>query len=77
MDSGNATQSVITSIIGTANYANLPPQLDYVVQTLVNVSVWQVLGTVVALAVAYDQSMLKLSIDLRENCCNSNLCSYS
>lgn len=37
---------------------NIPPlQLEYVVDAISHASVWTVLWTVVALAVAYDQSM--------------------
>lgn len=37
--------------------ANLPPQVDYVVDTIANASVMAWLFTLLAIAVAYDQSM--------------------
>lgn len=36
---------------------NIPLQLEYVVDAISHASLWTVLWTVVALAVAYDQSM--------------------
>lgn len=62
MEAVNATRasSVLTSVIANSKYvsANLPPQLDYVIETISTAGPWTWLFTILALCVAYDQSML-------------------
>lgn len=52
------TTTDFTSVLATAKYAsvNVPPQLDYVVETITNASIWSVLVTIFAMCVVYDQS---------------------
>jgi C-22 sterol desaturase len=56
----NATS--FTSPLATVRYGavNLPSQLDYVVDAVSNAGCWQIVLTVLALLVAYDQCMLCL-----------------
>ncbi|KAF7555426.1 hypothetical protein G7046_g6554 [Stylonectria norvegica] len=57
MDVNTTEPTGFTSIIAGGKYAsvNIPPQLDYVVDTIANAGVWTLLLTLVALCVAYDQ----------------------
>lgn len=45
---------------------NIPLQLEYVVDAISHASLWTVLWTAVAIAVAYDQSMFLPRIDYNE-----------
>jgi C-22 sterol desaturase len=62
MDALNATRasSVFTSVLANSKYvsANIPPQLDYVIETITAAGPLTWLFTIIALCVAYDQSML-------------------
>lgn len=62
MEAVNATgaSSVFTSVLANSKYvsANIPPQLDYVIETISTAGPWTWLFTIIALCVAYDQSML-------------------
>lgn len=49
----NATTSPLASIKFGA--ANIPPQLEFVVDYVSNVSTWAILATVLATLVVYDQ----------------------
>lgn len=53
----NATS--FTSPLATIKYGAVPvpPQLEYVFEIVANASIWQILVTLLALAVVYDQSM--------------------
>lgn len=51
----NATFSSV--LVGKYASAGIPPQLDYVVDTITSVSIWTVLLTLLAVCVAYDQCM--------------------
>ncbi|KAL7785979.1 cytochrome P450 [Trichoderma ceciliae] len=59
MDALNATRasSVFTSVLANSKYvgANIPPQLDYVIEIITTAGPWTWLFTIVALCVAYDQ----------------------
>lgn len=48
-----------TSPLATVGYGsiNVPPQVEFVFDTLVNLSFWTVFWSLLALAVAYDQRM--------------------
>lgn len=52
----NAT--AFASPLANANYGNmnLPPQVEYIVDAVSNVSFWTAIWTLLALAVVYDQS---------------------
>lgn len=52
----NAT--TFTSVLANAKLGNVnvPPQIDYMIETVTNASAWTILFTLLALAVAYDQS---------------------
>ena len=58
----NATRasSVLTSVLANSKYvgANVPPQVDYVIETIANAGAWTWFFTILAVCVAYDQSML-------------------
>lgn len=60
MDAANASESGFTSILAGAKHAslNVPPQLDYVFDTIANVTLLQVLVTLLAMCVVYDQCRL-------------------
>lgn len=53
----NAT--AFTSPLANANYGslNVPPQVEYFVNAVSNLSLWTALWTLLALAVVYDQGM--------------------
>jgi C-22 sterol desaturase len=53
----NATSSPLATIKFGA--VNVPPQLESLVDYVSNVSIWTVLGTLFAIAVVYDQCMLR------------------
>lgn len=59
MEAVNATRasSVFTSVLANSKYvsANIPPQLDYVIDTISTAGPWTWLFTILALCVAYDQ----------------------
>lgn len=59
MDSNTTT---FTSVLANANAklgnVNIPPQVDYVIERVTNASAWTILFTLLAIAVAYDQSKL-------------------
>ncbi|KAM5370561.1 hypothetical protein ACJZ2D_008494 [Fusarium nematophilum] len=57
MDAVNATAEGFTSVLAGSKYANvgIPPQLDYVVETISNAGVWTWLFTLLAVCVVYDQ----------------------
>lgn len=59
MDAANSTASGFTSVLASTKFAaaGLPPQIDYVIDTIASASMWTVALTVLALCVAYDQSM--------------------
>lgn len=65
----NATS--FTSPLSDAKYGtvNVPSQLGYVVDTIAQTGVWTVLFTILAVLVAYDQSMLlPVARDLADRC---------
>lgn len=66
MEAVNATgaSSVFTSVLANSKYvnANIPPQLDYVIETISAAGPWTWLFTIIALCVAYDQSMFRLFV---------------
>lgn len=57
MDAANSTSGGFTSMLVNSKYAsvNIPPQLDYVVETISNAGFWTILFTLFALCVVYDQ----------------------
>ncbi|KAK3192538.1 RNA polymerase C-22 sterol desaturase [Lecanicillium sp. MT-2017a] len=57
MDAANSTASGFTSVLASTKFAaaGLPPQIDYVIDTIASASMWTVVLTVLALCVAYDQ----------------------
>jgi len=52
------SNSNFTSVLASAKYGGVPvpPQVDYVVDAVVNSGPWTILFTVLAILVAYDQS---------------------
>lgn len=50
--------SGFTSVMANAKFAsaNIPPQLDFVVETITNAGFWTLLFTLFATCVVYDQS---------------------
>lgn len=62
MDAVNATRapSVLTSVLANSKYvsANMPPQVDYVIETIAGAGAWTWFFTILAICVVYDQSML-------------------
>lgn len=50
--------STFSSVLASTKFtaAGLPPQVDYVIDTIASASPWALLLTVFALCVAYDQS---------------------
>lgn len=62
MDALNSTRvsSVFTSVLANSKYvgANIPPQLDYVIDTITTAGPWTWLFTILAVCVVYDQRML-------------------
>lgn len=60
MEAVNSTTSGFSSVLAGTKYANvnIPPQIDYVIEAVSNAGVWTWVFTLVALCIAYDQSML-------------------
>lgn len=57
-----SVNTTFTSPLASANhYGNVPPQVEYVLDALKGVTFWTGLWTVLALAVVYDQCMLRIS----------------
>lgn len=56
MDAANST-GVFTSILASHKIGNVnvPPQLDVVLDTIANASVWTILATLIFVCVVYDQ----------------------
>lgn len=52
----NATSSPLATI--KYGVANMPPQLEYVVEYVSNASAWSILAAVLAILVVYDQCRL-------------------
>lgn len=59
----NATTSPLATIKYGA--ANMPPQLEFVVDYVSNASAWSIIATVFAMLVVYDQCMYSASQPLR------------
>jgi C-22 sterol desaturase len=59
MDALNATRasSVLTSVLANSKYvsANIPPQVDYVIDTIAAAGPWTWFFTILAICVVYDQ----------------------
>ncbi|KAJ3518101.1 hypothetical protein NM208_g14611 [Fusarium decemcellulare] len=57
MDAVNATAGGFTSVLANSKYANvgIPPQLDFVVDTISNAGLWTWFFTFLAVCVVYDQ----------------------
>ncbi|KAF5005616.1 hypothetical protein FDECE_7957 [Fusarium decemcellulare] len=57
MDAVNATAGGFTSVLANSKYANvgIPPQLDFVVDTISNAGLWTWIFTFLAVCVVYDQ----------------------
>lgn len=58
MEVNSSMPSGFTSVMANAKYASasIPPQLDYVVDTITNAGPLTLLVTLVAMCVVYDQS---------------------
>jgi C-22 sterol desaturase len=59
MDAVNSTSPGFTSVLASTKFASagLPPQFDYFVDKVASASIWTVLITILAMGIAYDQSM--------------------
>ena len=66
----NVSSSAFSSMLASSKYGGvaLPPQIDYVLDTVSNASIWTILLTLLAVCVAYDQSMLPYPQRLSKNC---------
>jgi C-22 sterol desaturase len=64
-----AENSTFTSILANTRFAavNIPPQLDYVIETAANASLWTILLTTLAVLVAYDQGQYRAAQEQLEN----------
>jgi hypothetical protein len=66
-----ASNDSFTSILANTKYAavNIPQQIDFVLDTVTNLSPWSILFTVLAVLVAYDQSEQLRGIQPRYTIC--------
>ena len=74
----NATS--FTSPLASLKYGpvNLPPQIEYVVDAISNASAWTIIGTLLAILVAYDQRALPhhpILVDFRSGTVANDMCS--
>lgn len=60
----SSNSSGFTSIIANSKYANvnIPPQIDYVVDTIANAGPWTLLLTLFLMCVVYDQCAYSVEI---------------
>jgi hypothetical protein len=71
----NISQAAFASVVANTNPKdfNLSPSLDHVIRTISATSPWTVLFTILAMCVAYDQSMLRPLFFLRQRVHRSTL----
>lgn len=53
------TSSAFTSVLANSKIvgANISPQIDNVLETITNIGAWQLLATILAVCVVYDQGV--------------------